>query len=71
MSLVLGEGESGLPQAVRSITGGAATTRERNRRQGCARALIDPRREPTSPEIADFARHRLYFFGKYIDLSNG
>ena len=26
---------------------------------------------PTSYEIADFARYRREFFGKYIDLSNG
>ena len=71
LSLVLGEGESRLPQAVRFITGGAATARERNRRQGCARALIGPLRGPTSPEIADFASCRCEFFGKYIDLSNG
>lgn len=30
-----------------------------------------PRRGPTSTEIADFARYRRDFFGKYIDLSNG
>ena len=29
------------------------------------------KKHPTSPEIADFARYRLEFFGKYIDLSNG
>jgi hypothetical protein len=70
-SLVLGEGESGLPQAVRSITGGAATARERNRRQGCACTLIGPRRGPTSPEIADFASCRREFFEKCIDLFKG
>ncbi len=70
----LGEGESGLPQAVCSITGGAATARERNRRLRRAHATLGPLRGPTSSsrsEIADFAKYKREFFEKYIDLSNG